>query len=231
MRLLACAGLLAGVACLSAAEPERFDHLVRDDIFAGFKGDAARLTRGLKTCEDTLAKDPKHAEALVWRGAVRVFRAGSLFQKGKTADGLKEWNGGLADMDQAVKLQPDNIGVLIPRAAVLTGASAQAPPAMAKPLLEKLRGDMERSLKLHGDQWAEVGDHPKGEVRMGLAYAYRRLGQAADSPELTAKSVEQLKKVQEELPGSRWAERAGEWLAAKPDAKLIHSCIGCHSRQ
>lgn len=224
MRLVACAGLLAGVACLSAAaEPERFDHLVRDDIFAGFKGDKDRLARGLKTCEDKLKQNPKHAEALVWRGAVRVFRSGALFGEGRMADGMTDWTGGLADMDEAVRLQPDNIGVRIPRAAVLTGASAGAPPAMAKPLLEKLRGDMERSLKLHGDQWAEVGDHPKGEVRMGLAYAYRRLGQGD-------KAAEQLNKVIEELPGTRWAERAGEWLKAKPDAKLVHNCIGCHSK-
>jgi tetratricopeptide (TPR) repeat protein len=221
MRLVACAGLLAGLTALGAAEPERFDAAVREDIFAGFGGDAARLAKGLRTCEDRLAKEPKHAEALVWRGAVRVFQSGKLFGGGKVADGLKLWNAGLADMDEAVKLQPDNIGVRIPRAAVLTGASAGAPPAMAKPLLEKLRGDMEHSLKLHGDQWAEVGDHPKGEVRMALAYAYRRLGQAD-------KATEQLDKVLEELPGTKWAERAGQWKQAKPDAKLTHSCIGCH---
>jgi tetratricopeptide (TPR) repeat protein len=221
MRLVACAGLLAGVVGLTAAEPERFDHAVREDIFAGFNGDAARLARGLKTCEDKLAADPKHAEALVWRGAVRVFQAGDLFQKGKVADGRKLWDGGLADMDRAVELQPNSIGVRIPRAAVLTGASAYAPPAMARPLLEKLRGDMEHSLKLHGRDWDAVGDHPKGEVRMALAYAYRRLGQ----PE---KAKEQLERVKAELPGSRWAERADDWLKAKPDAKLTHTCIGCH---
>ena len=222
MRLVACAGLLAGVVGLSAAaEPERFDQVVREDIFAGFGGQKDRLAKGLKACEDKLTADPKHAEALVWKGAVRVFQSGGLFQAGKVADGMKEWNGGLADMDRAVELAPDNVGVRIPRAAVLTSASSAAPPAMAKPLLEKLRGDMEYSLKAHGKDWADLGDHNKGEVRMALAYAYRRL----DQPE---KSVEQLKLVTAELPGSRWAKRADEWLAAKPDAKLVHNCIGCH---
>lgn len=221
MRLTACGVLLAGVVGLTAAEPERFDKTVREDIFAGFQGDKARLAKGLKACEDRLAADPKHAEALVWKGAVRVFQSGGLFQAGKVQDGLAEWNGGLADLDRAVELKPNDIGVLIPRAAVLTGASANAPPAMAKPLLEKLKADMEKAYKLHGDQWAEVGDHPKGEVRMALAYAYRRLGEAD-------KSVEQLNKVREELPGTKWAARAVEWLKAKPDAKLVHQCIGCH---
>jgi hypothetical protein len=30
------------------------------------------------------------------------------------------------------------------------------------------------------------------------------------------------------LPNTKYAERAKEWLAAKPDAKLAHVCIGCH---
>lgn len=228
MRLLACALFVTSAAALSAApppvaEPERFDLAVREDIFAGFKGDSARLAKGLKTCEDRLKLEPKHAEALVWKGTVRVFQAGPLFQKGKLAEGMKEWNGGLADMDAAVALAPDSVAVRIPRAAVLTQASAAAPPAMAKPLLEKLRGDMETSLKLHGDGFADLGEHSKGEVRMALAYAYRRLGE-------TDKSTAQLKFVAEELPGTRWATEAGEWLKAKPDAKLTHNCIGCHSK-
>ena len=49
-------------------EVERFDKLVREDLFAGFGGDEAALARGLGQCEATLARDPKHAEALVWRG-------------------------------------------------------------------------------------------------------------------------------------------------------------------
>ena len=225
MRMLACALFVASAAALSAAEPEpeRFDLAVREDVFAGFKGDSARLAKGLKTCEDKLKADPKHAEALVWRGTVRVFSAGPLFQKGKLAEGMKEWNGGLADMDAAVALAPESVAVRIPRAAVLTQASAAAPPAMAKPLLEKLRGDMETSLKLHGEGFADLGEHSKGEVRMALAYAYRRLGEAD-------KSTAQLKLIAEELPGTRWAAEAAEWQKAKPDAKLTHNCIGCHSK-
>ncbi len=53
---------------------ERFDYKVREDLFAGFSGDNEALQRGLKVCEETLVDNPRHAEALVWRGAVRVFR-------------------------------------------------------------------------------------------------------------------------------------------------------------
>ena len=44
----------------------RFDTEVREDLFAGFGGDAEALARGAKTCDDALAKNPKNAEALVW---------------------------------------------------------------------------------------------------------------------------------------------------------------------
>ena len=54
------------------ARTERFDNVVREDLFAGFAGDADALARGLKKCDEALAKNPKHAEALVWRGAARV---------------------------------------------------------------------------------------------------------------------------------------------------------------
>src|SRR2546423_5203788 len=53
------------------AEPKpsgRFDALVREDFFAGMMGDEARLDRGMKFCEEILASNPKHAEALVWIG-------------------------------------------------------------------------------------------------------------------------------------------------------------------
>ena len=58
------------------AAPLRFDDIVRSDFFAGFRGDAARLERGMKRCEEALAADPNHADALVWHGAGLMFLAG-----------------------------------------------------------------------------------------------------------------------------------------------------------
>ena len=69
----------------------RFDTVVREDLFAGFQGDAAALARGVKNCEEALAKNPKNAEALVWRGAARVFTAGQLFGAGKAAQAMPLW--------------------------------------------------------------------------------------------------------------------------------------------
>lgn len=203
------------------AAHERFDKLVREDLFAGFGGDEKALERGLAKCDAALAADPKHAEALVWRGAVRVFRSSKLFGGGRFLAGMELWNGGIKDMDDAVALAPANPGVRIPRAAVLMPAARNAPAAMGAPLLKRALDDYQTMARLQADHLDELGEHPLGELRMGLADIYRATGDLA-------KSREQLELVRKELPDTDYAERAGKWLAARPDAKLAHQCIGCH---
>jgi hypothetical protein len=200
---------------------ERFDMTVREDIFAGFGGNKDRLATGLKRCEEALAKNPKHAEALVWRGAVRVFQAGQAFQNQKRDDGLALWTSGTKDLDDAVALEPKNIGVRIPRAVVLMPAAHNVPEGIRKPLVAKIIDDFQTIYDLQKDSFDKLGTHPRGELRMGMADAYRLAGELA-------KSQEQLKAVVKDLPDTKYAERAKEWLAAKDDAKLVHNCIGCH---
>jgi len=227
MRKLLFAALVAGClgfAVVAEDEPKarkRFDTVVREDLFAGFGGDADALTRGVKNCEDALAKDPKNAEALVWRGAARVFTAGQKFGAGKPAEAFPIWTAGLKDMDDAVKLEPKNIGVRIPRAAVLLPAARNSPPAMGKPLLKTALEDFELIAKMQNRDKQTLSTHQRGELAMGLADVYRLLGEQA-------KSKEQLEAVVKDLPDSKYAKRAKEWLEAKPEAKLAHNCIGCH---
>src|ERR1051326_6901329 len=51
------------------AATTRFDFLVREDFFAGMAGNREAFNRAMKVCEDALAKNPKHAEAMVWHGS------------------------------------------------------------------------------------------------------------------------------------------------------------------
>src|SRR4051812_31766797 len=88
----------------AAAEAQRFDLLVRNDFFAGFGGDAARLQKGIDACERALAENPKHAEALVWHGSGLTFQAGMEFQKGDMKTGGELWARGMKEMDDAVEL-------------------------------------------------------------------------------------------------------------------------------
>lgn len=202
---------------------DRFDYKVREDLFAGFEGDEEALKRGLRVCEQTLAENPRHAEALVWRGAARVFISGQAFSKGDIATGMRNWTDGLKDMDDAKELEPENIAILIPRAAVLLPAGRNAPPAMGRPLLMKVREDFEKTYERQENILDQLGDHPLGELRMGLADVYRLLDQPL-------KSKEQLVAIQSELPETAYAREAAEWLAASPAKKLAHNCIGCHSK-
>ena len=201
----------------------RFDKLVREDLFAGFGGDEAALKRGLDKCEATLTADPKHAEALVWRGAVRVFQSSLLFAKFQMLAGMSLWSKGLDDMDAAVALAPESPGVRIPRAAVLLPAARSAPAAMSKPLLARILDDYQTIARLQANHLDKLGTHPLGELRMGLADIYRLLGDRT-------KSREQLELVKRQLPNTEYAGRAQTWLDAKPDASLAHNCIGCHGQ-
>ena len=216
-------GAIYGQGEPAAQRPERFDKIVREDIFAGFGGDDERLARGLKTLDETLEKNPKHSEALVWRGAVRVFQSAKAFQTQKVQEGLKLWNAGLKDMDDAVALDPKNPGVRIPRAAALLPAIHNAPPAMTKALIPKAVDDYETMYDMQKNHLDKLGTHPLGELRMGLADAYRLAGQLD-------KSKTHLEALAKELPDSKYANRAKEWLGAKDDAKLVHKCIGCHTK-
>jgi hypothetical protein len=223
LSVVAAAGVLASVSA-APAERKRFDPEVREDLFHGFAGDKEALARGVVKCDDMLKAEPKHAEAMVWRGAARVFAAGQEFQAKKNAEGMKLWTTGLADMDQAVKLEPDNVGVRVPRAVVLIPVSRAVPEAMRKPLLEKARGDLEAVYAAQKDVFRNIGTHPQGELRMALAETYTRLGEAD-------KATEQLKAVTAELKGSKYEAEAAAWLADKPGTAKQHNCIGCHVKE
>jgi hypothetical protein len=203
-------------------DAKRFDLVVREEIFAGFGGDEEALKRGESKCEKALTLNPKNAEAMVWLGAVKVFKAGGLFGRNKPLEAFPLWTSGLKSMDDAVKLDPDNVGVRIPRASVLLPAARNTPPAMSTPLLKTVLADFEYIYKKQVDHLDSLGTHPRGELRMGLADTYRLLGKL-DS------SKEQLEAIAKELPDTEYATRAKEWLAAEPTKKLAHNCLGCHT--
>src|ERR1700730_1036354 len=101
-RLSAVALLAVGVL----SSQERFDLKVRNYFFAGFAGDTASLEKGMKICEDVLAAEPKHAEALVWHGSGLLFQSGRAFQKADQQRGAELWQRAVKEMDLAVELAP-----------------------------------------------------------------------------------------------------------------------------
>jgi tetratricopeptide (TPR) repeat protein len=223
--LIVIAASLVGMAATaqdSTAPAARFDMQVRNDFFAGFTGDQEALLRAMKICEEALAKDAKNAEALVWHGAGTFFESGQSFQAGDMAKGQQLWQLGLKEMDEAVQLAPDRVGVRVPRGAtLLTAARRLQNPAMARPLIETAIGDYERALDVQKKSFDSLGAHPRGELLLGLADGYARLGN-----EDQAKTY--FERIRTALPGSPYAASADKWLATKTLAPREAGCLGCH---
>jgi tetratricopeptide (TPR) repeat protein len=213
--LLAAAAVLLG--------QERFDLKVRTYFFAGFSGNAASLATGMTMCEEALKADPKNAEALVWHGGGLLFQAGQAFQKGDSQNGMQLWTRGLKEMDDAVAIAPEDLGVRIPRGAVLFASSRNLPsPEMARPLVEKAVGDFEEAYKLQGPDLSKLGTHPHGELMIGLADGYNRLGNQE-------KAQEWFERIQKDMPGTAYAKSAATWLETKSLAPEQAGCLGCHT--
>jgi len=202
---------------------ERFDFLVRADFFAGAAGDRAAFERGMKTCEETLARNPKHAEALVWHGGGLIFRAGRLFQAGDFQNGLATWGRGLKEMDEAVALEPDNVGVLIPRGATLLVASRFAKPeAESRRLLGLAVSDYEKVLQIQTGTFANLSGHARGELLFGLADGWARLGD-------TAKARAYFERLVADAPTSGQTSKASAWMKTGVVPKSDGAaCVGCH---
>lgn len=217
------AAALLGFSMGVLRSQERFDYQVRNDIFAGFAGDKEAMERGLKKLDETLAANPKHAEALVWRGSALFFQSGQLLQAGDFEKGMPLYQRGLAEMDEAGKLAPENIGVLAPRGAVMltAGINSRGNP-QAKMLIEKGVADYEKILALQVTYWDRIGTHPKGELLQGLANGYRVLGNKEKADGF-------FERIQKEVPDSPYAKRAAMYFEKGTLTPAQTGCIGCHT--
>lgn len=203
---------------------DRFDALVRNDFFAGMMGDEARLDHGMKFCEDILAKNPKHAEALVWHGGGLVARAAQAYRRGDNKVGDSLWKRGLEEMDQAVAFEPNNMGVKIGRSATLIGLAQSgwdSSDAQSKALLLSALIDYEKVYEWQKPFFAKVGIHSRGELLFGLASGWSILGERE-------KTVKYLKLIVEDCAGTNYEKEASRWLASSAPSVIQHDCTGCH---
>lgn len=201
---------------------ERFDHEVRNLIFAGFGGDRESLDKGLKICDDAIAANPKHAEALVWRGSGLFYLSGEAMQSKDFNKGMELYGRSMKDMDLAVELEPDNVGVRIPRGAVLLSAAlnmGQSP--VLETILRKALSDYERVYQIQTGFLDKLSTHSRGELYQGLANANRLLGNKD-------KATEFFTRITRELAGTPYAKRAEKYLATGSLEAKEARCIGCH---
>ena len=199
----------------------RFDSKVREDMFAGFDGDAEAFGRAMTLIERTLAAQPDHAEALVWRGDARVFLAGQAFQRGAVAEGMTLGHQGVADMMRAVALAPHDVAVRIPRAAGLLPFARGIRPfsaAEADRLTRIALDDVDFALSKSDAR--RPGTHGRGELLGALADGWLQLGDGE-------KAMPYLDRMVSELPNTPYA-KAALLRRADPSAKAPLTCLGCH---
>ena len=223
MQLTLCVAVLAYLGAVSSAlQPQRFDNVVRDDFFAGMSGDTARFDRAMQTCEAALAENPKNAAALVWHGAGLLVRSGRAFQVGDNENGMALRGRAMREMNDAVAMAPDDVQVLIPRAAILLSSARYAPVDQSRDMARTAAADYEKVWAIEAPAAGTLDNHSKGELLGGLATAYRLSGD-------DEKAISYLKRLTNELPGTPYDQKAQKWLA---DLRAVprddHFCIGCH---
>ena len=222
-RLLLAPSVVCCLASVGAAlQNPRFDDRVRADFFAGMSGDVARFDRAMNTCEDALAADPKNAPALVWHGAGLLVRSGIAFRAGRAGDGIALRARALSEMSDAIQMAPNDVQVLIPRAAIMVSSARFAPADQSREMALTAAADYEKVLALDAPYVGGLGTHARGELLGGLATAYR----LADDSE---KASAYLTRMSTELPGTPYDQKERKWLA---DLRAVpredHFCLGCH---
>jgi len=207
-RSLFAAGLIVCHAGLLPAEA--LDEAIRKDFQAGFSGDQSAFDRAMKAAEETLAKNSKHAEAMVWHGAATFFLCGQAYQAGDMVKGAELWDKGLKEMADAVALEPENIGVLSIRTGTLMGAARHPmmPPDMGAQLLEVALPDNEKILGLHKDGFANLPAGYRAELLLNIAEGWDMLGKEDQARPY-------FERLARELPDSQQGKRAAAWIESK----------------
>jgi tetratricopeptide (TPR) repeat protein len=204
---------------------ERFDMTIRNDFFAGFSGNKEALDRAMKNSEIVLASNSKHAEALVWHGAGLFFLAGGYFRSGDPQKGVEYATRGQREMDDAVALEPGNIGVRIPRGATLIAAGRglmERNPEQARLMLQSGLSDYEHAYEMQRSRLEQLGEHRAGELLFGIADVNSRLGNQE-------KAAEFFDRIATLIPGTVYAKRAALWKKSKSLPLSETQCIGCHT--
>jgi len=208
---------------LTAHAQQRFDNQVRDDMFAGMDGDTEAFDRAMKLIADTLATQPDHPQALVWRGDGELFQAGQAFRRGAFEEGRTLTRRGLADMERAVALAPKEIAVRVPRATGLQPFARAMRPydrAESDRLMKIAMDDFEFVVAQSTSYWNTLGEHNRGELLGALADAWLTLGD-------TGKANVYLDRMIAELPNTPYAKAATQ-RRADPSARAPLTCLSCH---
>ena len=200
---------------------------VREDLFAGFlDGDMVRHGQGVKKLDDVLAKNPKNAVALAWKGGNALLYAVRAYEAGNIPGFEAEYNNALDNFASAAgiakQIAPAREGVLAITGGSFTVFGDRLPPKQQREAWLKVRENYTALHELQKDRFDSLPVHFRGEVMAGLAQAAERLGESEKATALTQELVVAF-------PGTPYAVFGKRWLD-KPEtrAKSKIACATCH---
>src|SRR5262249_2254571 len=108
------------------------------------------------------------------------------------------------------------------RGAVLLTATAFQPDSpRVRQELKRAVDDYARSYELQKDRLDQMGEHPLGQLLLGLGDGYSRL----DEKE---KAETYMTEILTRLKGTEYAKRAQSWMEKKSLTPQESACVGCH---
>lgn len=179
-----------------------FDRLVHGDYVKAAMGDDRARERLRRACDGAIADDARHAEAIAWRGAARMFDAAAASDGGDFMAAMNHVNAALNDLKAARELEPENPGVRLIAAQTLLSLAANHPiEAMAKNYAKQGIEDATIGFRALHDRWDHQPAETKGRLMTEVARAYEKLGQ-------TRRARDWYNRVIGAVPGSEWAGKA-----------------------
>lgn len=185
-----------------------FERQVFADFVLAAQGDANARQRLLDTCESAIEADAEHAEAIAWRGAVKMFEAGTASADGNFMKAMQHTNAAMADLNRARELEPENPGVRMVAAQTLLSLAKYHPMEnMAQGYAKQGIEDAKAALSQLYDNWDKQPAEVKGQLLSGVAEGYDKLGK-------TTEARDWFNRVIGAVPGTTWAKQAQAWIDA-----------------
>jgi hypothetical protein len=199
--------------------------LVREDIFAGFRGEnMERLARAERNIEVLLKERPEQrANLLAWKAGAATVRAVRAHESGQAEEFGRRFAEALDGFAAAAKIDSGNEGV-----AAITGGTlvvfADRLPEKQRAAAWSLAYDNYSLLwKQQGAMIEKLPVHHKGEVLAGLTQSAQRTGR-------TEEVAQNLDKMLTVLAGTPYEAMAKQWKSDPASAATTNlTCKNCHN--
>jgi hypothetical protein len=207
------------------AAAQQLPDLTNADVFATFNGPPERFEALMKAVDAALVANPSNPYARFLHGVGLARRSVDAIQHQDFKAAAELWRQGLAELDTARNLAPENEKIIGSRAALLISVSRQMPDGVERPFLPSVSSDFRKVLRAWDADGRQRSVHEQGELLTGLAESLARTGEEEQARAYFGRIVT-------DLPDSVYATRARQWIDGRPESRKpsFFSCVGCHQQ-